>query len=98
MASSSSSNSSEEDIMIALACDEIEKPPRRIWVHDIHLKQEVYGEFYHLFPDLLKDDENFFKYFRMSSVNFYELVHILPLKMQDTNFRTYYFRPMYMYK
>ncbi|KAJ8946641.1 hypothetical protein NQ314_008813 [Rhamnusium bicolor] len=83
----SSSSDSQEDVMIALACNEIEKRTPRFWIHEINLKRETYGEFYHLFPDLLADKENFFKYFRMSSEKFYELVHLLNLKKQDTNFR-----------
>lgn len=83
----SSEDSDEENIMIALACHEIEKTKRRFWIHDINLKREIYGEFYHLFPDLLADNEKFFKYFRMSSEKFYELLQLLPLRKQNTNFR-----------
>lgn len=82
-----SSSSSDEDDMIALACLEIEKQNRRFWVHEINLKRDVFGEFVNLFPDLLRDDQKFFKYFRLSQEKFFELVKILPLKRQDTNFR-----------
>nr|CAI5856549.1 unnamed protein product [Callosobruchus analis] len=86
---SSDSSDSDEDMMIALACSEIEREMRRprFWVHNINFKREVYGEFYHLFPDLLGDEEKFFKYLRMSSKKFYELLHLLPLQKQNTNFR-----------
>nr|CAI5822809.1 unnamed protein product [Callosobruchus analis] len=69
---SSDSSDSDEDMMIALACSEIEREMRRprFWVHNINFKREVYGEFYHLFPDLLGDEEKFFKYFRMSVRSF----------------------------
>lgn len=41
-----------------------------------------------LFPDLLQDEAKFFKYFRMSSQKFFELLNMLPqLQKQDTNFR-----------
>lgn len=82
-----SSSDSEEDIMIALACGEIQKRTPRFWIHEINLRRENFGEFHHLFPDLLGDAEKFFKYFRMSSRKFYELVELLPIKKQNTNFR-----------
>lgn len=82
------SSDSEEDVMIALSCNEIEQKRRpRFWVHEINLKRETYGEFHHLFPDLLGEDEKFFKYFRMSTAEFYELIELLPIRKQDTNFR-----------
>lgn len=84
---SSSSSESDEDVMIALACEDMERKKPRFWIHNINLKRETYGEFYHLFPDLLGDDEKFFKYFRLSSAKFYELIHLLPLRKQDTNYR-----------
>lgn len=87
---SSSSDSEEELIVVAAVCAEAEREERarrRFWVHEINLKRETYGEFHHLFPDLLADDEKFFKYFRMSSVKFYELLKMLPIRKQNTNFR-----------
>lgn len=85
----SSSSDSEEDVMVALACAEVEaqEKQRRYWVHEIYLKRKNCGEFYHLFPDLLADEEKFFKYFRMSSTKFYELLDLLKLGKQNTNFR-----------
>ena len=85
----SDSSDSDEDIMVALACDEIDRELRRprFWVHNINLKRQACGEFHHLFPDLLADEEKFFKYFRLSAGKFYELVQILPLQKQDTNCR-----------
>lgn len=83
----SSSSDSDEDIIIALACEEIEQQTPKIWIHDINLKRETYGEFYHLFPDLVADDVKFFKYFRMSLIKFNEIVQLLNLQKQVTNYR-----------
>lgn len=71
--------------MSASACNGIEKQKPRYWIHPTILKREIYGEFYHLFPDLLEDGEKLFKYFRMSSTKFYELILPLLFKKQDTN-------------
>lgn len=46
-----------------------------------------WGEYFHLFPDLLNDEKKFFKYFRMSADKFFELVELLLLEKKDTNYR-----------
>lgn len=82
-----SSSEEEEIVVVAFACHEQEKLERRYWIHEINLKREEHGEFHHLFPDLLRDEERFFKYFRMSSGKFLNLLKMLPLRKMDTNFR-----------
>lgn len=83
-----SSSSEEEILVLAAACaEEDEERSRRYWIHEINRKREVHGEFHHLFPDLLADDEKFFKYFRMSTAKFHELLNMLQLRKQNTNFR-----------
>jgi len=82
-------SSDEELLVIASIADEEEKrEKKRLWVHNINLKRDEHGEFHTLFPDLLQDEAKFFKYFRMSSQKFFELLNMLPqLQKQDTNFR-----------
>jgi hypothetical protein len=43
------SSSDEEDVIIAVACHELEMRTPRFWVHDINRKRITYGEFHHLF-------------------------------------------------
>jgi hypothetical protein len=59
-------------------------------VHNISCRQERFGEFHNLLDDLFKDEESFWKYFRMSSDTFkyiLELIHA-SIKKQNTNFRS----------
>lgn len=59
-----SSSEEEEDIMITVACYKLEQlSPRICMCDDINLKRKHHGEFFHLFPDVLKDDQKCFKYF-----------------------------------
>ncbi|XP_068082039.1 uncharacterized protein [Anabrus simplex] len=86
-AMSSSSSEDGEIIAIALACEEEERKERRFWIHEINLKREQCGEYNLLLPDLLRDEDKFFKYFRMSSLKFFELLSDLPLQKMESNFR-----------
>ncbi|KAL4132454.1 hypothetical protein QTP88_009598 [Uroleucon formosanum] len=82
--------SSDEELLViaCIANKEEKREKKRLWVHNINLKREEHGEFHTLFPDLLQDEANFFKYFRMSSEKFFELLNMLPqLQKQDTYFR-----------
>jgi hypothetical protein len=58
-------------------------------VHNISSRCESFGEFHSLLDDLLnKDEERFWRYFRMSSDTFkyiLELIHT-SIKKQNTNF------------
>lgn len=70
------SSSSSEDVFLLgmLVSEEEEEQGKRLWVHNINKKRGQYGEFHHLFPDLLVEDRIFFQYFRMSREKFYELL------------------------
>jgi hypothetical protein len=62
---------------------------RRFWVHNISSRRESYDEFHNLLDDLLKDEERFWRYFRMSTDTFkyiLELIHT-SIKKQNTNFQ-----------
>lgn len=89
----SSSSSDESVFLCALLTNEEEEQmmnkKRKVWTHNINKKRNEFGEFHHLFPDLLKDNSKFFQYFRMSQEKFYELLnHIKPLiEKQNTRFR-----------
>jgi len=58
-------------------------------VHNINSRHESLGEIHNLLDDLFKDEERFWRYFRMGSDTFkyiLELIHTLIMK-QNTNFR-----------
>lgn len=82
-------SSDEELFLFNILIEEEQHNLRRkhkYWVHNICKKRRFYGEFHHLFADLLKDRTKFFEYFRMSHENFEELHEIIPdLKKQATN-------------
>ena len=62
---------------------------RRFWVHNVRSRRESLGEFHNLLGDLLKDEERFWRCFRMSSDTFkyiLDLIHT-SIKKQNTNFR-----------
>lgn len=85
-------SSSDEDIVLALLLadeeEELQQNRRQIWTHPINLRRPELGEFNTLFPDLLNDEQRFFKFFRMSANKFFELVNTLPgLQKQETNYR-----------
>lgn len=85
------SSSEDEDLFLfcLMESEEEEKRERQLWVHPINKKRDTFGEFHHLFPDLLKDNRKFFQYFRMSPEKFYELLNMLTplIEKQNTNFR-----------
>jgi hypothetical protein len=52
---------------------------RCFWVHNISSGHDSFGEFHNLLDNLLKNEERFWRYFRMSSDTFkyiLELIHI----------------------
>ena len=58
-------------------------------MHNISSRHESFSEFHNLLDDLLKDEERFWRYFRMSSGTFkyiLELIHT-SIKKQNTNFQ-----------
>ena len=58
-------------------------------MHNISSRRESLGEFHNLLDDLLKDEERFWRYFRMSSDTFkyiLELIHT-SINEQNKNFR-----------
>lgn len=64
------SNDDNEMFAFALVvCEEGEKR-NCMWVHPVNQKRETYGEFHHLFVDLLKDKVKDFQYFECQLRNF----------------------------
>ena len=58
-------------------------------MHNISYRSDSLGEFHNLLDDLLKDEERFWRYFRMSSDTFkyiLELIHT-SINEQNKNFR-----------
>jgi translation initiation factor 2 alpha subunit (eIF-2alpha) len=58
-------------------------------VHNISSRRESFGEFHNLLDDLLKDEEKFWRYLRMSSDTFKYILELIrtSIKKQNTNFR-----------
>lgn len=50
---------------------------RKTWVHPINLNRKLYGEFHHLMPKLLEDEQRFQMYFRMNKDEFYYLLEMI---------------------
>ena len=58
-------------------------------MHNINSRRDSFGEFHNHLDDLLKDEEKFWRYFRMNSDTFkyiLELTHT-SIKKQNINFR-----------
>ena len=62
---------------------------RRYWVHKIHQCRPTYGEYHHLFEQVLSDDEKCLSYIRMKSSTFKRLLDKVGpfLQKRTTNFR-----------
>jgi len=71
--------------MIAIALDEEEQRnvQRRTWFHDILLKRHIEGEYITLYKQLTEHEEKFFKYFRMTKIQF----NVLLSKIKTTIIR-----------
>lgn len=61
----------------------------RIWIHSINLERHLHGEYHTLLPELRKDEERFYIYFRMTSDCFDEILNLIKSEIckQDTNYR-----------
>lgn len=62
---------------------------RRYWVHKINQCRSMYGEYHHLFEQVLSDDEKCLSYIRMKSSTFKRLLDKVGpfLQKRTTNFR-----------
>ncbi|XP_068083809.1 uncharacterized protein [Anabrus simplex] len=83
-------------IALALLCEEAEnednerkRDRRRFWVHEINLTREPKGEYATLFEYVLRDEDKFRQYFRMSVLKFQQLFQMAEphLTKQFTRFR-----------
>ena len=69
---------------------ENEKRKHRMWVRKIFAERKQKGEFHLLVRDLkLHDDEYFFKYFRMSTIRFVELLLKVAPRIKKSNLRRF---------
>ena len=61
----------------------------RLWVHPINEKRKEYGDFYHLFSELLLDRDRFKRHFRMDADQMDHLLCMVghSISKQRTNFR-----------
>lgn len=74
--------------MIALILDDEEKKSNRTkktWVRKMFTARKFVGEFHTLFKELEDEEISFYKYFRMSQSQFYEL--LTKIQKQNTTFR-----------
>lgn len=60
-----------------------------MFVRPIYASREVEGEYHTLFKEIIKDDEKFFNYTRMSQSSFYELLSLVEPHISPgwTNYR-----------
>lgn len=67
----------------------LKKNKRRKAVHEVNKNRLVYGEFYHLYPELRQDSARFFEFLRMSINTFdYILMKVKDrLQKKTTNFK-----------
>ena len=63
------------------------KDQRRIWVREIFKKREEVKTFEHLYSDLRKDREYFFRYLRMSPDRFDHLLSLVKDRIEKRNTR-----------
>nr|CAH7731478.1 unnamed protein product [Callosobruchus chinensis] len=61
---------SDEQLLLALFEDETRRRRKRKWIHNINRKRIEFGEYHTLMPELRKDVNRFFIYFRMLPKNF----------------------------
>lgn len=52
-------------LLLLLRKRKADKSKRSFWVHPIQADRKRFGEYYHLMPELRKDDQKFFEYLRM---------------------------------
>ena len=74
--------------MIALILDDEEKkfnPTKKTWVRKMFTARKFVGEFHTLFKELEDEEISFYKYFRMSQSQFYELLTKIQTKIQKQN-------------
>ena len=57
--------------------------------YNINSRRDSFGEFHNLLDDLLKDEEMFWRYFRMRSDTFKYILELIrtSIKKQNTNFQ-----------
>ena len=62
---------------------------RRVWVHEINQKRTQYGHYNNLHKELLRDPARFRNMYRMSILQFYDLLSLVndQLMKFDTTFR-----------
>lgn len=76
----------ESSVLKLLVVDS--EPYREDWVNEYFVDREVAGEYHRIFPDLLRQPDKFFDYFRMMPDTFYYILHkISPLISKNSNFR-----------
>ena len=62
---------------------------RRFWIRNIFRQREIHGAFHTLFQELLKDEELFFRYHRMTPSRFEHLLSLIETQItkMETKFR-----------
>ena len=81
---------SERVVFYGGCVDDINEEKRRaIFVRPIYASREIEGEYHTLFKEIIKDDDKFFNYTRMSQSSFYKLLSIVETHISPgwTNYR-----------
>ena len=84
------SSDSDDDLdLVLIAAHERPKRRREFWVHPILAKRKEQGEFHHLFQELKLYPKRFKEAFRLSVVQFEDVLRTVGphLQRQRTNFR-----------
>ena len=90
----SSSSESEDDYLFLLIGTVLNKRIKRkkkprFWIHFIISKRQNWGYFYTIYNEIIKDQEKFFNFTRMSRETFQELFSVIrkPCLKRDTAMR-----------
>ena len=74
----------EEEQLVAIALALVTSG-KKTQTNVINAKRESLGEFHHLFPQLLSEEDRFVMYFRMTKEEFYNLLHIIKPAITKSN-------------
>lgn len=76
-------------IAVSLDEDNETRQNRRFWIHQSLKLRKKEGEFFTLYPQLISDEEKFYKYFRMSQTQFQKILMKIKnsIRKRNTKYR-----------
>ena len=75
----------EEEQLVAIAIALATYGKKKTQTNIINAQRDSFGEFHHLFPQLLSEEDRFVIYFRMTKEEFYNLLHIIQPTITKSN-------------